>query len=137
MEVKDSYPVLLPRNIIQFSAACSVIPGSWTVGLGWLYLYVHALANFAPAPPMISLFSSAAISKCPKPQECQAVSENVRRARSKETHAASKIGLARSRPESLGLRTELFRVVNLIKFVQIVVAKKWIKRLQSFFEVFA
>lgn len=76
-------------------------------------------------------------SKCPQSQECQVISENIRRERLRETHAASEIGLARARPESLGLRTELFRVVNLTKFVQIVVAKKWIKRLQGFFEIFS
>lgn len=48
-----TYPVLVPLNIIQFSAACSdsVLP---PVGLGVLYLYRYALEAFEYEFPVIS-----------------------------------------------------------------------------------
>lgn len=52
-----SYPVFVPKNIIQFSAAWPTRLGSPEVGFAVLYLYVNVcFVNFDEAEPIMVRF---------------------------------------------------------------------------------
>lgn len=51
------YPVTDPRNIIQFSAACST-SGSPVVGLAVLYRYTNEVVRSDQASPIISAWQN-------------------------------------------------------------------------------